>query len=144
MIVLPNTCNLIPLNEEETLSFPCSPAPLVEEETPSPVVIYNWAHTRALSYAPIASPSSIEELIRIIKINLKIRPIGSLLTYEALTKSEDGILLNVSSLPRGLISITDESAEFWAGTTVEQISDALIERGGYFDTSPGVVCFPLL
>jgi hypothetical protein len=126
MLVLPSVpYELVPLKEDDEL--PSEP----------PVVTYNWAHTKVLSYAPIESPSTIEALVSIIKTHSRIRPVGSRLTYEALTKSEDGILLDISSLPHGLISITKESAMFWAGTTIEEISDILIERGFYFDTSPG-------
>ena len=107
-------------------------------------VIMNWANTRVLANKQqILYPESVEQVSDFVKTHKFIRPVGSRLTYEALTvsnSSSESVLIDVSKL-RGLVSIdvANNKAEFWASTTIDEISNTLRNYGKYLDCSPGVI-----
>jgi FAD/FMN-containing dehydrogenase len=105
--------------------------------------VVNWAGTKPLAKkSQVLYPASVEEVQEIVRKHSSVRPVGSRLTYESLTAvaSENGVLVDLSAM-NGLIEIDCEnnSAEFWAGTTIDFVSDKLREFEKYLNCSPGVI-----
>ena len=107
-------------------------------------VIMNWANTRVLgSKQQIVYPESIVQVSEVVHRYKHVRPVGSRLTYESLTVADstpDSVLIDVSKLT-GLVAIdiANNKAEFWASTTIDEISNTLKLYGKYLDCSPGVI-----
>ncbi|KAI9178700.1 D-arabinono-1,4-lactone oxidase [Blastocladiella emersonii ATCC 22665] len=104
----------------------------------------NWAGTRALaSKSQVRSPRSVAELQELVRTHRYVRPVGSRLTYEALTSVQsapDAVMVELSHL-RGLVSLDPaaKTATFWAGTTIDEVSATLKEHNLYINCSPGVI-----
>ena len=107
-------------------------------------VIMNWANTRVLgSKQQIVYPESIVQVSEVVHRYKHVRPVGSRLTYESLTVADstpDSVLIDVCKLT-GLVAIdiANNKAEFWASTTIDEISNTLKLYGKYLDCSPGVI-----
>ncbi|ORZ32170.1 D-arabinono-1,4-lactone oxidase-domain-containing protein [Catenaria anguillulae PL171] len=105
--------------------------------------LLNWAGTRALAtLSQVRSPASLAELQHLVRAHDHVRPVGSRLTYEALTCIDptrpNAIMVDLSNL-HGLISMTDNTATFWAGTSIDKVSEILKQHGKYINCSPGVI-----
>ncbi|KAJ3203358.1 hypothetical protein HK099_001540 [Clydaea vesicula] len=106
--------------------------------------VYNWSKTKILSnYNQLHFPNSISELRSLVLNHKKVRCIGSKLTYNNLTKvsnENDSILIDIKNFV-GLIHLDKKknTAKFWAGTTIKEISETLEKNSKYFSSSTGVI-----
>ncbi|KAJ3374733.1 hypothetical protein GGF31_006630 [Allomyces arbusculus] len=107
--------------------------------------VFNWAHTRVLATNDqVRRPRTVAELQALVRAHTHVRPVGSRLTYEALTcvaESGTSVLVDLSAMPSGLVNMdpVTHEARFWAGTTVEGVANTLRQHGRALDCSPGVI-----
>ncbi|KAI9219461.1 D-arabinono-1,4-lactone oxidase-domain-containing protein [Blastocladiella britannica] len=106
--------------------------------------VTNWSGIQVLAPASgVRSPATIEELQTLVRTASAIRPVGSRLTYEPVAavsaSSTTALLLDLSSLPSGLISTTESTATFWANTSLDDALTALHPYDRFFDCTPGVI-----
>ncbi|KAL4496051.1 hypothetical protein ABPG72_015473 [Tetrahymena utriculariae] len=104
--------------------------------------VYNWSGTNLLAnHNQIMSPRSEEEIIEILKRpNIKIRMIGSGLSYEPLNRvdQQDHVLMTLENY-RGFISETEDTVTFRAGTALQEVFGYLIKQNKMLPSSPGVI-----
>jgi len=107
--------------------------------------VWNWSRTLRIGpSSAVSSPRSeveIQQLLRRKDIT-HVKVFGSKLSYGSLLTLDDsngnGCLVELSQL-RGLVSSTDTTVSFAAGTTLEEVFETLKRMGRMLPCSPGVI-----
>jgi len=104
--------------------------------------VYNWSGTNLLAqHNQVFSPTTEEEIIDIVSApNAKVRMIGSGLSYEPLNRVEgdNAVLLSLENY-QGLISETESTVTYKAGTALQTVFEYLIKQNMMLPASPGVI-----
>ncbi|MEW5287710.1 MULTISPECIES: D-arabinono-1,4-lactone oxidase [Erwinia] len=109
--------------------------------------LWNWAQNTLLAdKSTVRTPATEQELQELVRSSKgKIRVMGSRMSSGRMLKlaAEEDVLIDLCQL-RGLLSSTDTSATFAAGTPLEEVYQTLTEMDRMLSASPGVIAVQTL
>lgn len=109
--------------------------------------LWNWAQNTLLADKNrVHKPATEQELQALIAGSKgKVRMIGNRMSSGRMLKlaTDDDILVDLCNL-NGMIAITENSATFAAGTSLQEVYDALSSRDRMLAASPGVIAVQTL